>query len=322
MIISYVGNRLNVDNTGTSYNTENHIAKTLEKLGHTVNFIQESQIAPNTLVNRVKGSDLFFFTSSMPGKVTHQDLRNIEEMGIPTVSIHLDAYAVIKRDGGLRNKTPFWSSQYVFTPENSIQAQRVFKEYEVNHFYLRAGVFEEECILFDMPLVNDIVFVGSGVEYSHPEWQYRAKLVRWLMNTYRFRFKKFGYPQQVIRGLELNKLYASSKIVIGDSLNKDFIDTDYWSDRCYETIGRGGFLIHPYIPGITDSFTDRKEIVLYGYENFTQLANLISYYLNPVNEEERESIRRAGFERVKREHTYTQRVEEIFKVLKQEGAIK
>lgn len=322
MRITYVGTTRNVDQYGQSFNTEYHIAKTLENMGHTVNFIQENEIYPNSLVPMVEGSDLFFFTSTMPDRVTHTDLKSIESMGIATVSIHLDAYALIARDGGLKNKTPFWSTQFVFTPENSVQAQKVFKQYGVNHYYFKPAVFEDECILYDLPLVNDIVFVGTGVEYMHPEWPYRAELVRWLMNTYGYRFRKFGYPQQTVRGLELNKLYASSKIVIGDSLNKDFIDSHYWSDRCYETIGRGGFLIHPYVPGITDSFVDRKEIVLYGYGNFTQLSNLIAYYLNPENAEERESIRRAGFERVKKDHTYTNRVKEIFDVLKKEGAIK
>jgi len=44
MIISYCGNRKNKDASGKSFNTENHIALSLEKLGHTVYFIQEDEV--------------------------------------------------------------------------------------------------------------------------------------------------------------------------------------------------------------------------------------------------------------------------------------
>jgi spore maturation protein CgeB len=76
----------------------------------------------------------------------------------------------------------------------------------------------------------------------------------------------------------------------------------------------------PYIAGITDCFRDREEAVFYAFGNWTQLKNLIDYYL--VNDVEREDIRRAGHERTKRDHTYTRRMTEMLEVLRQEGAIK
>jgi hypothetical protein len=320
MIISYVGNRKNKASDGKSFNTENHIALTLEKLGHRVVFIQEDEIQFGTLPGLVQGSDMFLWTRTWKDKVLLEDLKKIEAMGIPTVSFHLDKYTGIARDGGLGVDT-FWKTQFVFSPEGSSEAQRIFKEHGINQFYLPAGVFEDECY-YDPKAekIHDIVFVGGGIEYMHPEWSYRGKLVKWLMETYGHRFHKFGHPQLTKRGEELNQLYAQSKIVIGDSLCKDFVDSYYYSDRVFETTGRGGFIIHPYIPGITDHFRDREEIVLYSLNNFDQLKNLIDYYLE--HDEEREAIRRAGHERTKEHNTYTRRMFEMIEVLKIKGVVK
>lgn len=313
MRISYVGNRTNLDSEGKSFNTENHLALTLEKLDHEVNFIQENKIELGTLPELVKGSDIFLWTRTWKDKVLLGDLKKIESMGIPTVSYHLDKYAGIQRDGGLGVDT-FWKTQYVFSPEGSEESNRIFEQHGINQLYMPAGVFEDECyIASENEFDYDIVFVGGGKEYMHPEWKYRAKLVTFLEDFYGDRFKKFGGKDGLVRGKDLNNLYARSKIVIGDTLCKDFTDSFYYSDRVFETTGRGGFTIHPYIPGITDHFRDRTDIVLYSYDNLVQLKSLIDYYLE--HDEEREAIRRAGHERTKQQNTYTQRLDLMIKMV-------
>lgn len=324
MKISYVGNRKNLASDGKSFNTEAHIALTLEKLGYEVNFIQEDQIEPFTLANRVEGSDLFLWTRTWRGeqaRVHMSDLDAIKELGITTASFHLDKYAGIQRDGGIGTDT-FWKTDYVFSPEGSTQSKAIFESHGINQRYLPPGVFEGECYMAEPidEFRHDVVFVGGGSAYSHPEWPYRAQLVQWLQDTYGERFGKYGYPERTIRGAELNQLYASSKVVIGDSLCKDFFDSYYFSDRCFEVTGRGGMLINPYIPGMTDHFVDRKEIVLYSFGNFEQLKFMIDYYIE--HDDEREAIRAAGHLRTKTDNTYANRMKQMLDVLKREGAIK
>jgi hypothetical protein len=330
MKISYISNTTNSASDGKSFNTEFHVGKTLEKLGHEVEFIQENTILGGTLPELVKDSQLFLWTRTWPDVVTLDDLRAIEALGIPTVSFHLDKYAGIARDGGIGIGSPFWHTQYVFSPEGSIQSQRIFKEHGINQYYSPPAVFEDECYIAEPveKFKHEIVFVGGGgreldgtLMYHPKDWPYRMKLIDWLRETYGDRFVKYGYPQETIRGAELNQLYAGSKIVIGDSLCKDFIDNHYTSDRPFEVTGRGGMIIMPYIPGMTDFFVDRKEAVFYAYDNFVQLKNLIDYYLEPANEAERENIRMAGHLRTKAENTYTQRMEKMLDTLKAEGAI-
>ena len=333
MLIAYVGNKTNKASDGKSFNTEAHIALTLEKLGHDVHFIQENELrhyvddAPDkgSLVEQVGDADLLLWTrtwkqSDGTGYISDKDLEAIQKLGIPTASFHLDKYAGIKRDGGIGQDT-FWKTDFVFSPENSTESRRIFKEHGINQIYLPPAVFEDECYIAEPveKYKHDIVFVGGGEEYIHPEWPYRGKLVRWLKETYGDRFVKYGGTDGTIRGSELNQLYASSKIVIGDSLCKDFIDSYYYSDRIFETTGRGGFIISPYIAGITDHFVDRKEAVFYAFDNFNQLKNLIDYYLE--HDDEREAIRKAGFERTKKENTYTNRMKEMIDVIESAGAV-
>jgi len=153
-----------------------------------------------------------------------------------------------------------------------------------------------------------VIFVGS--KNYHSEWSYRPNLINWLQTTYNERFRLFGGDGLgVKRGADLNDLYAKTKVVVGDTLCINYDYPHYWSDRIYETIGRGGFIIHPYIKGIEEHFENGKHCVFYQYGDFVHLKSLIDYYLE--NDEEREKIRLAGHEHVKNNHTYKHRWQQI-----------
>ena len=154
----------------------------------------------------------------------------------------------------------------------------------------------------------------------HKEWPYRRHLVDWLSKTYKYRYSKYGHPEKTVRNIELNQLYANSKVVVGDSLCLNFNRPYYWSDRVYETIGRGGFIIHPFIEGMQEEFTDGENIVFYEYANFKQLKEKIDFYIN--NEEERERIRKNGFELVSNKATYHERLTQALKIMSSEGSPK
>jgi hypothetical protein len=173
-------------------------------------------------------------------------------------------------------------------------------------------VFGEEVTYSPAKIEHDVIFVGS--KKYHTEWAYRPKLINWLEGTYKDRFEHYGNGGvKSVRGQELNDLYASTKVVVGDTLCINYDYPDYWSDRIYETLGRGGFLIHPYIPGIEKEFTDKEHVVFYEYNNFDQLKELIDYYLE--HDDEREKIRLAGHQLVKNNYTYKHRWKSILETL-------
>ena len=133
-----------------------------------------------------------------------------------------------------------------------------------------------------------MIFVGTSADYHTADWPYRSQLITFLKGRYADRFAAWGHPNPTIRNQDLNDLYASAKVSVGDSLCKNFKHENYWSDRIYETTGRGHFIIHPYIKGLEDSFhiqgkTDRPaELVTYDFGDFEQLGRLIDRYVSLI----------------------------------------
>lgn len=305
-----------VGNFTAPWCSEVHWARTLEKLGHTVTKQQENELQYIYLPKAVEGHDLFLWVRTWEGFVTQRDIEDIRALGVPSVNVHLDLFVGISREATL-DTDPRWRTDYVFTADGDPESQKVFEAHGINHYWLRAGVFDEGCVMFDInndpELQGDVVFVGGGKQYAHKEWPYRKKLIEFLEKNYPNQYRKYGHPERLVRETDLNQLYANAKIVVGDSLNVGFNHPNYWSDRVYETVGRGGFIIHPYINGLEKDFIDGKEIVFYEYNNFEQLKSKIDYYLE--HSKDREAIRKAGFERVKKDHTYLNRMQEMLNVV-------
>jgi len=125
--------------------------------------------------------------------------------------------------------------------------------------------------------------------------------MEFLTSTYGDRFHWYGRTNTAeVRGEKLNDLYNSA-IVIGDSV----YSPHYWSNRIYEVLGRGGFLIHPMIEGIEKEFKPFKHFIPYNHHDYKGLKEKIDYFLE--HEEERDKIRMAGFAYCKKNHTLDNR---------------
>ncbi len=91
----------------------------------------------------------------------------------------------------------------------------------------------------------------------------------------------------------------------------DRLNTYQIKTRNFEVPGSGALLMTDRADNVEEYFVPGKEIIL-----FTDTADLIEkakYYL--AHDEEREAIRKAGYERTVREHTYANRFDHIFKVM-------
>lgn len=297
MKIAFLGN------FAVDFSSESHHAKSLEQLGHKVFRIQE-----NRPINDTPDCDLFIWVHTHGWKSAGiEKLINKYKGHVPIVSYHLDLWFGLERQKDL-DTDPFYKLIDHWFVTDKLMADWLNKETKVKGYYLPPGVYGEECYIADEKIENDVIFVGS--RGYHPEWSYRPKLIDWLKETYGDRFKHYGGDGLgVVRGDELNKLYASTKAVVGDSTCINFNYPYYWSDRVPETLGRGGFLIQPYVEGMEDWYRDGEHLVNYEYNDFDQLKKLIDYYLE--NDSEREHIRRAGHELVKARDTYKHRWEHI-----------
>lgn len=225
--------------------------------------------------------------------------------GIVTVSWMPDLYFGLKREKEIINKSPMFQADFVFSPDGGNQDK--FEKNKVNHFLIRQAIYDESCEIKNVEKNHDLLFVGTlGPEHGNS----RAELLSFLEKEYGEKFYWAGRtgPHE-IRDEALTRLISESKIVIGDCVFSD----KYWSNRVYETLGRGGFLVHPKIPGIEDEFEDGKHLVMFEHGNMKELSEKINYYLN--SEKEREKIRHCGLGYVKTTHTLMNRVEQVMEIL-------
>lgn len=299
-----------------SWTTETHLARELEGLGHTVDRMPEpSAPTAQTLAElearaRNGGADLVLWTRvhPLPADATHL-WRRLEDDGIVTASYHLDLYYGIRRRVGLPSLAdPFWSTGTVFTADGDPGSAERFAAAGINHRWMPPAVVSDE-VVPGTPRRHfqraPVVFVGqSSVSYPK-EWPWRRQLTAWLRQTYGQRFAHWP-RQRPVRGRDLNDLYASATVVVGDSLCPPG-HSHYWSDRLTETIGRGGFLLMPWIDGIEDQgFVDGQHLRFYRYGDFDGLRQLIDYYL--AHPDEARAIANQGQAFVAEHHTYRHRM--------------
>lgn len=313
MRIAFIGNF-----SDATYTTENHHKKTFEKLGHTVIPFQENRTNINDIIAQVDNADMLYWTHTHSWRLGSDEdiikmLSIFKEKNIPTVGYHLDLYLGIEREKTLHTD-PYWKLQHFFTVDK-LMADWLNEHTHTKGHYLPAGCFEDECYVAEShheKYPHEIIFTGS--KGYHKEYPYRQKLIDWLHEIYGNRFAHYGgggLPTK--REHELNVLYSSAKIVIGDTLCKDFTYPEYYSDRYFEVPGRNGFMIAPYIQGISKMYKLGEEIVTYKYDNFRELKFLIDFFLS--NEEMREQIRSAGHQRALKDHNYTVRLKHLLNTL-------
>ena len=308
-------------NFEVSYSSENHHAKSLESLGHTVVKLQEKKAKSQVILDQALNSDLFIWVHThgweTSGRITMDNvLLELKKAGVETITYHLDLWFGLDRQKDLEDDNFYKTIGHFFTVDK-LMADWFNENTEVKGHFLPAGVYDKECYIHkDYNTYNfkyDVIFVGS--KRYHHEHKYRSDLIDFLKQTYGSRFLHVGGDGDTgtVRGDELNKIYSQSKVAVGDSLNINFNYPYYTSDRLFESTGRGGFTIYPRIKGLEDYFEDGKEIVFYEHGNLQDLKTKINEYI--LDGVSRENIRTAGHERTKKEHTYVHRWASILETL-------
>lgn len=174
-------------NFRVEYSSENHHAKSLEALGHTVSKLQETRVRADDVLTDALLSDMFVWVHThnwdTPGSITMKDvLEKLKAANIPTVTYHLDLWLGLERQKDMQ-KDDYWNIQHFFTADANM-ADWLNENTSITGHYLPAGVFHEECYMAEPNSGKqwDVIFVGS--KGYHHEWSYRPKLIDWLAETY------------------------------------------------------------------------------------------------------------------------------------------
>lgn len=298
-----------IGNFQVPYSTENERRWSFEKLGHKVTIFQENNTTAAQLVYMRDKLDMLVYSHTHGWEIL--GLKDVFETykraGVPTVSVHLDRWAWLDRVKDI-GKEATWFTEYIFMADGSPEAVDLYRTNNLNWYFLKAGVVERDCYIADPDssrFPHDIVFTGS--KGYHPEYPERPALIDFLHRTYGDRFAHYGNDGiRVVRQQDLNVLYSSAKVVVGDSCfgGRPF----YASDRYYEVRGRGGFLIHPLVEGL-----DNIGVANYNPRDLNSLREQIDFYLD--HDLEREAMRIQGCHWVKNNETYTHRAKEIIRTL-------
>ncbi len=303
LTIGFIGNFI------PPFSTENDRKWSFEKLGHRVVTFQENDTTPEELLLCMPKLDLLFYSHTHDPAYVIEDLvkvfKEYKKAGKPTVSVHLDRWAGLERvkDMGVEAT---WFTEYIFMADGSPEAVELYKKLGLNWYYLKPAVVERDCYKAEADPItypHEIVFVGS--KGYHPEYPFRPQLIEFLKDTYGNRFGHYGNDGLgVVRGRDLNTLLSTAKVTVGDSCfgGRPF----YVSDRYYETRGRGGLLLHPEVEGV-----DHEGV--WFYNTLEELKKVIDFMVE--NPDVREQARDVGFEHVRNHETYTDRAEEMLKII-------
>jgi len=300
-------------------------ARSFEKLGCEVLRVSEVGFDDSSL-NKIKewSPDVVMSAKFLIEPSLRDDLfKHCRDNFIKTAAWHPDLYhygppvAGEQRLAWINNKAGLYAADYVFSPEGGEMNDRLYRRLGIKHHTVRQAPFDETVKIVNSADVSDltdkesidILFIGSMYQIAD---QFRPALVSFLQSEFNDRFLWLGQTEHQVREERLSTIISKTKIVMGES----FYYPGYWSNRVYETIGRGGFILHPYVPGLEEEFEEGKECVFFDRWNFSDLQNKINYYLDPANEWERKSIVRNGMERVKKDHTLLNRCKQIMEILK------
>jgi hypothetical protein len=300
-----------VGNFSMPYSTETHLARDLEKLDCIVRRIDQAFAVADwdafrdEVFQHGRTADLCIYTKTqaLPRDEAIRLWRDLERTGCRTASFHLDLYRGLNREHEV-GVDPMWLTERVFTADGGSDAW--FASKGVEHRWLSPAVVSDETDIgvFDPTLAHDVVFVGKVAGY-HEQWPWRRELVQTLKRSFGGRCRIWGHGDRpVMRGQRLNDLCASAKVIVGDSLMLPG-HTRYWSDRYFETIGRGGFLVAPHVPGLDDFLTAGTHYLSYEPGDTKSLLRTVRLALEDVAG--RRSIQRTGHLHVASKHTYADR---------------
>jgi hypothetical protein len=297
-------------------------ARGLQKLGHDVYRFDELHTTMRDYVRITHiAPDVVIYTK-LRFKDSVQFIKQLLKDGILTVSWFPD-YCFDWNEGMLKyNKhmCAMSNSDLILIPDgrNSLK----WKSLGLKQYCVRQEIYDDMCYVgTPIPDLNkDVLFIGT---VNDAMYKHRVPLIQFLQQTYGNRFLHLGgNNSDTVRNADLNDVIASVKVVIGDSLYAP----SYWSNRIYETIGRGGFILHNEIEDLEKEYSVGEHFDTYkvlakkigwGREvDYVDLKIKLDLYLN--NDELRNNIAASGMNYTKQHYTMTNRCSEVVEIIKSE----
>lgn len=296
--------------------TEQDLARALERAGHRVRRLAE-QSSSTWLAELPAGAELVIWTTARqaPAEEAAEGLHRLRGK-VPVVGYHLDRWWGLRRQREVE-RDPFFHCDLLVTADGGHDAE--WASAGIAHRWLPPAVDAEEARLegrFDPQLAVDVAFVGSWRRYL-PDWPHRLELVQKLRSWLGPRFGTWPDHLGPVRGQRLADLYASARVVVGDSCLAG--GGRYWSDRIPETLGRGGFLLHPEVEGLGEHFKADEHLATWPAGDWPALQGALERWL--LDDAGRAAVAMAGRAHVLEHHTYDVRARQLLELLAEAGLV-
>ena len=84
--------------------------------------------------------------------------------------------------------------------------------------------------------------------------------------------------------------------------------------RIFHAVGAGAMALNEYCPELEDLFDIGKEIITFEFGEVEDMKEKLSWYL--AHDDERGKVARAGYERGRKQHTFSARINQIFNIVR------
>ncbi|MCX7796200.1 MAG: glycosyltransferase [bacterium] len=198
--------------------------------------------------------------------------------------------------------------------------QKIWSEHGIESYFLPLACDTNIFYPINNAKKIEILFTGRYLrdrihgyrEYLYPLIEYFGRKVvivgdGWKNNRYVSKATVLpGVPYQV-----LNKIYNMAKICRNIHRDETRNCHSAFNLRLFESMGAKQFTICDYILGIDEFFHLSRELIV--CEDGKRLIEEVKFYLE--NEEDRNSIAQAGYEKILKEHTIRRRAQQVRKII-------
>ena len=257
--------------------------------------------------------------NGFPGNVTSQKIKKTDIILYSTKIIRVDTKTFSTFSEYVTKPSILYTNDWIFlnkTREQNYREKIKYIDYIIStdttdytknfgvkkHWYIPMACLPSS--KFNPSPQKDLIFTGY-TDYS----QDRKIFIKEIKKSFDLDIYGVG-NKQPIYNKELEKTLQNYKIALGHNCVNS---PGYWSSRLYITIGFGGFFITPYTKLLEREFKNKEHLVW--YKNLKEGKKLIRYYLE--HNEEREKIRRQGYEYCQKNHNWNVRAKEFIKVFKE-----
>ena len=158
---------------------------------------------------------------------------------------------------------------------------------------------------------HDLVFMANAYSASRKELATVLRGISQNTGLYGYGWDELGGSGNTFYNFARGAaLYRRCKIAIGDN---QYGDKGFVSNRLFEALANGAFLLHQHVPGLRDLTGIEPGVHLVEWSDDDDLTEKAHYYL--AHEDERRQIAAAGEAFVRQHCSFDARVRELFDLL-------